>query len=148
MIPYRLKLKFPIAPFVKQSTRFGKGRAYKDPKIKALEEKIQLMFLEIKPRGFQMFTGPIRITKAEYRFRLPKSAKAEWRKAVESGRLVLKATRPDLTDNLFKGVIDALSGLVFQDDSQIVEMCHVRKVYAAEPAIILEFEVVHNMIVD
>jgi Holliday junction resolvase RusA-like endonuclease len=41
--------------------------------------------------------------------------------------------KPDL-DNLAKSVLDALNGVIYQDDSQIVSL-HMTKVYSQYPGI-------------
>lgn len=49
-------------------------------------------------------------------------------------------TRPDV-DNYAKGVLDALSGIVYTDDNIIVDL-HVSKHYSDEPRIEFEIEVI------
>lgn len=43
-------------------------------------------------------------------------------------------TRPDL-DNLIKAVKDALNGVIWRDDSQIIEYLKVRKIYDNPPGV-------------
>lgn len=47
--------------------------------------------------------------------------------------LILPTTKPD-SSNILKGVEDALNGVLYKDDSQIVRT-HVVKMYAFNPAI-------------
>lgn len=62
-------------------------------------------------------------------------------KAIEAGELVYKATKPDLTDNLNKGVFDALQGIIYANDSQIISMDDVKKIYGQRPRIDIELEI-------
>ena len=55
-------------------------------------------------------------------------------------QVIFKTTKPDLTDNLNKGLFDALQGILYHNDSQICEMQNVRKVYGETPRIILTVE--------
>ena len=51
-------------------------------------------------------------------------------KRIEEGGLIYKTSRPDLQDNLCKGLFDALSGIVFKDDSQIVKVNNLKSITA------------------
>jgi Holliday junction resolvase RusA-like endonuclease len=69
---------------------------------------------------------------ARFTLPTPKWAEAKLRK----GTAVACVTRPDL-DKLARALLDALTGLVFADDSQVVGL-HVRKAYAqpgAQPGV-------------
>lgn len=68
----------------------------------------------------QLFDAAIRIT---FVFHLPRPQKPKHR---------LPITKPDL-DKLARGTIDALTGVVFRDDSRVVAI-DARKVYAATAA--------------
>ncbi len=61
-------------------------------------------------RDFGPLTGPIHINVAFY-FERPKSVKAEH-----------KTTRPDV-DKLLRGILDALTGIVYADDAQVTGVC-------------------------
>ena len=59
---------------------------------------------------------------------------ASWSKAKQASALkgtVWPVSRPDL-DNYEKGIMDALNGIVWNDDSQIVQLAST-KVYSDEP---------------
>lgn len=43
--------------------------------------------------------------------------KRQW---LADGNVIMKPSRPDLQDNLSKGVCDAMTGILWKDDSQIV----------------------------
>jgi Holliday junction resolvase RusA-like endonuclease len=59
---------------------------------------------------------------------------ASWPKKRQAAALrgeVRPAGRPDL-DNLLKAISDGMNGVVFRDDSQVVEVT-ARKIYGADP---------------
>jgi Holliday junction resolvase RusA-like endonuclease len=84
--------------------------------------------------------GGIIINRLHYVFPPPKSIKKSLLHQIEGGGIVPKTTRPDLTDNLQKGLIDSMHGIVFLDDSQICEMNNVKKYYGLRPRIEIELE--------
>ncbi len=61
---------------------------------------------------------------------IPKSKPKKWRTAAIRGQ-ERPTKKPDV-DNLFKLVTDALSGVIYADDKQIVS-CRVQKWYSEEP---------------
>jgi crossover junction endodeoxyribonuclease RusA len=68
--------------------------------------------------GRPLFDGPIRI-RVEFVFRRPASVKRKSRP--------LPSTRPDI-DKLLRTIMDALQGVVYTEDSRVVEVA-ARKVY-------------------
>ena len=44
-----------------------------------------------------------------------------------------KNTKPDLTDNLNKGLFDALQDIVYTNDSRIVKITDTSKIYGIHP---------------
>jgi Holliday junction resolvase RusA-like endonuclease len=78
----------------------------------------------IQARGsWQLLDGPVRLSLAFYLPRPQAYAKQPWRPHIKA---------PDL-DKLARGGIDALSGIVFHDDAQVVEL-QAGKFYAAPGA--------------
>ncbi len=110
---------------------------YQDPKIKETERSIQLVAKEQLPPGFTPTDKPIIVTRLIYSFPPIKSLNKAQKQAIEEGKFVLKYTKPDLTDNLSKGLFDALQGIVYMNDSQICGMFTVWKVYSNKPGIYL-----------
>ncbi len=138
----KINLYFEGVPMAIQSVRFSKsGIAYQPKKNKNWKNYIRLSAISQLPNGFITLTCPIIINKAEFVFPAPKSFNKKQREIINSGGLIPKATRPDLTDNLFKGLIDALTGVVYNDDSQIYEIKYAAKYYGKNPKIELDFEV-------
>lgn len=68
-------------------------------------------------------------------FHMPISKTERERKKIKPGDLHIK--RPDI-DNLIKSVADCMNGIVWKDDSQIVHIGEVRKVYSDNPGIEVE----------
>ena len=68
-------------------------------------------------KGREPLTGAI-VVKMCFRFALPKSWSKAKRQEWENGKVHF-LSRPDI-DNLYKSVTDALIGIVYKDDSQIV----------------------------
>ena len=132
-----LDFNFIGRPVPKQSVRFKKtGHNYQPRKVIDATNRIRKeAMVQIMDQGmapFVPFADRVHVNNLTFYFSLPKSAKASTRKSVEDGNAVYKITRPDLTDNLMKLVFDALNGIVYTDDSQIVSLNHVRKLYTIE----------------
>ena len=70
-------------------------------------------------------------------FQYPKSMPKYKR---ESSYIQYKVTKPDLHDNLNKALFDALEGVLWERDQNVVAMDNVRKYYGKEDAIIIEIE--------
>lgn len=132
---------FPdIEPIPKQSVRQGKSKNGKKvfftpSKIVKYEEVLHLMAK--KQYKGEKLTGPI-YCKVNYVFTLPKSA-PKWQKDnIDQGYVVYKETKPDLTDNIPKPFIDAISSVVMDNDSRIAHSVGI-KTYGKKPGIRVEF---------
>jgi len=134
-----MKLTFDGTPKAVQSFRFAKsGRRYQPPEIASWKNYIRLSALTQLPKDFEMFRGPVSLNRVVFVFPplsgWPKHKIAE----LEAGVTIYKTTKPDLTDNLFKGLIDALSGVVWERDQLICRMGDVSKIYGFRPRTELE----------
>lgn len=83
--------------------------------------------------GRALFDGPLKVKVAAF-FSVPQSWSKKKRGQALDG-IVRPTGKPDV-DNLLK-VIDALNGIVWRDDSQIVQ-CFVSKSYADKPGLLIE----------
>lgn len=84
--------------------------------------------------GHPPFTKPVKLEFTVY-WPIPKhTSRIRTSQAMSGARR--PATRPDL-ENFIKTVADALSGVVYLDDSQIVDL-HVQKFYADFPKLDIE----------
>jgi len=145
----KLILTIPGIPRPKQSARFsirsGKNgnnfiHKYQKKEIIENENNIRTTVLSQIPQGFQLFNGPVKINKLHYIFPPLKSMKKSEKTFLQNGGIIYKHTKPDLTDNLQKGLFDALEGILFYNDSQVCIMNNVKKYYGLTPMIILEIE--------
>jgi Holliday junction resolvase RusA-like endonuclease len=139
-----MKITILGEPKPKQSARFCKVgkfmRSYQTKEVKQNEQNIQGQILATLPEGFVPFSEAIAITKLHYVFSPLSSFSKKQKALIDSGIIVYKHTKPDLTDNLSKGLFDAMQGIVFINDSQIVSMDNVKKYYGNIPRIEIELE--------
>lgn len=128
-----VKLVFPGEPRAIQSVRScvvgGHARHFQPKRNEDWKSYIRVSAQSQLPEGWRPADGPVEIARARFLFAPPKSLKKRDRLVLESGALLPKTTRPDLHDNLFKGLMDALSGIVFADDARIWAMDSVYKAY-------------------
>lgn len=142
----KIKIKILGVPQPKQSARFRVQKfgdksfvkSYQKKEVKDQERNFAYDAKSQLPEDFEMFTGPLQV-KALFVFPPLKSFSKSKLNVLESGGIIYKDTKPDLQDNLFKGVADALEGVVFRNDSQICEVVS-RKIYGTVPRIELIFE--------
>jgi Holliday junction resolvase RusA-like endonuclease len=80
------------------------------------------------------FAGPVGVNLTA-EFAIPKSYSRAKRTAALLGE-IRPAKKPDLS-NIVKQVEDAFNGVVYCDDSQIVEYWTLRKVYSGQPKIVV-----------
>lgn len=144
----QITLTFPGRPKAVQSVRVSviAGFAHKYQPREQIEWKNYLMILarEQLPADFSVFTGvPLKIEMA-FVFLLPKSAKKCLRVAVDAGERIWKITKPDVTDNLPKGVVDALSGIVYSNDC-IISDSHAMKYYGLEEKTVVKITEIEGM---
>lgn len=122
----------------KQSVRQGKGVFYQDTKyLKYSRAIISLVKPQLSPE-FTLLDGYLRV-KVIYVFPPLKGFSKKDEAHIEQGGYIYKNTRPDVTDNLNKGLFDALQGLIYVDDSRICEIT-ASKMFGAKAQIILEIE--------
>ena len=135
----KINLKIPLKPIPHQSVRMTRsGHTYQPKRILDYKESIRTAVREQLPSGFSVIEADtlIHVTKLHYCYAFPKSFS---KKKKESG-LIFKHTKPDLHDNLNKPLFDALEGLVWERDQNVVSINDLRKYYAEEDGIILEIE--------
>ena len=140
-----ITLFIPGIPQPKQSARFKLIKtpersfigSYQTKKIKDNEKNIRSAVISQLPEGFLPFKNGIVITQLHYSFPPLKSFSKKITARIEAGELIDKTTKPDLTDNLNKGVFDALQGLLYANDSQICGLNDCKKFYSKTPGIYL-----------
>lgn len=114
----------------KFSTRGGYAKAYTPKKTAEYEKKVADTFRECFPehkpipRDVPLVVNVV-VTKA-----IPKSFTKAQRKAVEEMKL-FPTKKPD-ADNYLKAILDALNGVAWEDDAQII-IANVGKFYGEKP---------------
>ena len=101
----------------KFSTRNGVFRAYDPPDSRDYKEYVKMIAMQWWGRKPPM-EGALSLSVKVYRS-VPTSW-SEKRKQMAYAGLIRPVTKPD-TDNYIKGALDALEGIVFKNDSQVVE---------------------------
>lgn len=147
-----------------QSTRFARGHTFVPADVKAWKAEVRRQLMAYKPE--RPIKGPIQIIELTYRFRLPSSTatvdelcdlfevinnrKIEGstkkqrmealRQQIADGAPLPYLAKADLMDNLNKGLIDCMTGLFWEDDSQIWESANARKIYDLKDGITIKIK--------
>ena len=122
----------------------GKGR----PRFKRMGNFVQtytpantaeyekLVRLKFQNAGGQITDKPVRVAVVAF-FAPPKSTKKRDRIEMLANR-ILPEKKPDV-DNIAKIILDALNGIAYKDDSQVVDLS-VKKCFAAEARVYVHIE--------
>jgi Holliday junction resolvase RusA-like endonuclease len=113
---------------VVQNKKTGRMYAFTPKKTLEYEELIRGVASSFRP--VELMEGPIVLGLRVYR-RIPKSFSKKKSLAAEAGQ-IRPDTRPDM-DNYLKAVKDALQGVIWKNDSQIVEYDNMGKYYSFDP---------------
>lgn len=129
-----LQFTLHVVPVPQKQTRFscinGHPHAY-DPSKTDLKT-LQWMIKAYAPK--EPIRGPVAVS---YTFYLPIPKATSKAKSGQMDRNMIKhISKPDV-DNLAYLVTNAMKGIIYHDDSQIVEK-HERKQYSADPRIVVE----------
>lgn len=110
-----------------------RAMVHDDPKNKSYRQILQI-YLTQAMGGRSRSILPLEVT-IHFHVPIPRSwAKKEKAKAARG--LLLPSSRPDL-DNYVKAVFDAMNGIVFKDDAQVVSL-RTLKLYSERPLIEIE----------
>lgn len=137
-------------PTAKQSFKTYKGKdgklhGYPDPNVTQYRDSVRGQILTQLPTDWKLIEGPIRINYLEFRFLSLKSFSVSLNSILDGGLFDIgKPNKPD-GDNLLKSIGDALNGMVWRDDAQIVQFKEIRKVYG-NPQVIIDLEEITNLI--
>jgi Holliday junction resolvase RusA-like endonuclease len=127
-----ITIRLPGVPRGKQRPRLGRHGVYTPPETVKYETSLAWVAKQAM-NGREPLDGPLRVLIVSG-FPIPKSySKA---KALDAKIGVLHPTKKPDIDNIVK-LVDALNGIVWVDDSQIVQ-ADVRKVYSAEPELAIQ----------
>lgn len=120
----------------KATTINGHVRMYDPKKSSDYKDYIRLVASEIAPE--RLIEGAIRIGVRIYR-PIPKSFSKRKTEQAEQG-ILRPITKPD-ADNYLKAIKDALKNVIWQDDSQVVDVT-IGKWYSSRPRVeVVIFEV-------
>lgn len=133
-----LHIVVPGQPVGKGRPRFTRqGRAYTPAKTKVYEQLIgNFARREMETAAWETTPLPVKLHILA-QFEIPKSWTKKKKHQAVLGELV--PGRPDI-DNIAKAVLDALNGIVYQDDAQVKELS-VKKVYG-QPLLVASVELV------
>lgn len=128
-------ITIPGEPIAKARPRMTKhGHTYTPKRTVDYERMVQTLFHA--EHGNLMLEGPIMLQLDLY-FGIPKGRSKAARERMEHG-LERPCKRPDI-DNCMKAVCDALNGIAYKDDSQIVAAV-IQKFWADEPRVVVTIE--------
>jgi Holliday junction resolvase RusA-like endonuclease len=131
-------------PKPKQSAKFAKMgkfvKSYQPKEVVQNERNIRTQIISQLPKDFVPYKGGLKMT-IIYVFPPLKSMSKKVIKKVEEGTLH-KITRPDL-DNLTKSLLDAMNGVVFIDDAQVVYLSLTKK-YGNTPETLIHIKEVED----
>jgi Holliday junction resolvase RusA-like endonuclease len=120
----------PVAQSRPKFARFGNHvTAYDPAKSKDYKSRVLAAALEVRPE--KPLDIPLSVTIMAYRS-IPKSMSKKKVAQAIAGDL-RPTTKPDAS-NICKGVEDALKGVIWRDDSQVVELI-IRKWYSDTPRV-------------
>lgn len=129
-------------PKAKQSMRIGYnkslGRAmsYQSKAITEWSAGAKAQLITQLPSGFIPYDCPVVIANLTFVYPIPKGMPKYKRKMIEEGMDIYKDTKPDLMDNLPKNLFDSCEGILFTNDSKIVQHeGEMKKIYGTRPRI-------------
>ena len=133
----------PGEPVAQGRPRFSVQKSHvraHDPK-KNVNYKVYIRLMAARSGPETPAEVPIRLGLRIYRG-IPKSWSKKKRERADAGA-IRPVTKPDIS-NILKGVEDALNGLWYHDDSQIVEYGEMGKWYSARPRIEITMELIEE----
>jgi Holliday junction resolvase RusA-like endonuclease len=124
-------------PRVVRNKYTGKTKAYTPDKTATYEDLVRLKY-KSTAKGVRFDTQPLEIF-ITANFAIPKS-KSKKTKALMLENKIQPTKKPDV-DNISKIICDALNGISYKDDSQIVRL-NVIKRYAEIPSVEVEIKTI------
>ena len=121
---------------VRFSARAGYVQTFQPAANKAWKREIKLAVAQQLPPGWKPFADTPLWVRTIYVFSPLKSFRKADQKLIAEDGVILKHTKPDVNDNLNKGLYDALTGVVWDDDSRVA-FAEPLKIYGKEAGIII-----------
>jgi Holliday junction resolvase RusA-like endonuclease len=135
-----IALELPWRPVPQERARSGKGRHYTPKATRNWQAQVAAE-AGVVMRGIAPIGGPVEVWVTVLR-RPPRSWSKRRQAEAIAGR-ILPTRKPDI-DNLEKSSLDALKGVVWEDDSQVVDQ-HSRKRYGACERILIRVRVLEGI---
>ncbi len=132
-----IELKINLRPQAHQSFKIGRnGIKYKPKKVVDYQKYVVTLVTEQLPKNFVIIESgtPITVEYIEYSYAYLKSIPKKRRI-----KRIPKVTKPDLQDNLNKAFFDALEGVLYEQDQNIVEIKNMKKFYSDSDFIKVKF---------
>ena len=127
MITHVLSMTFPMKPKPVQSVQFRGKKAYQPADVKQFKAEVKYHFRKEFP-NFEVLEKVPLLLNVFYKYSMKSLPRWQQEYIHIYGRYP-KITRPDVTDNLNKGLVDALTGEIWGDDSLICDI-HALKIHA------------------
>lgn len=135
-----VRITLPFAAIGKGRPRVYRGIATTPAKTRAYERQVA-QIAAAAMRGRALLDGPVRIL-LEIDVEVPESW-PKYRRADALAGLIWPTVKPDI-DNAEKALLDAMNGVVYRDDSQIVDV-QKSKHYAAAPQVRIVIDELRGM---
>lgn len=129
------KFSIPGKPCGKQRPKFANGRTYTPEKTVSYENLVKLCFRQAYPDTEPIAAKVPLEAVITAKYPIPQSMTKKGREQIKSGEL-RPTVKPDC-DNIAKIILDALNGIAYHDDAQIVTLM-LSKWYAEEPCVLVE----------
>lgn len=117
-------IEIPGKPMGKQRPKFGKGITYTPKQTVNYENYVKILFKQKYPDTF--LAGELRVIIETY-FKIPKNAKKSDKLKMATNEI--RPTKKPDCDNIAKIILDALNGVAYYDDKQVVSL-QIEKYYA------------------
>lgn len=145
-----ITLIIPGDPVPKQSIRMGIAQkktgeyypvAKQTKKIKNTETAYKWIIKSQLPKKVFPVSCPIRVLEINYMFKAGKEVTAV---VIPGETPIYRFTTPDVQDNLNKLLFDAMKGIVYKDDCQVIEINNIRKTYGHSGQLYVRLEILED----
>ena len=116
-----MKFVLPLKPRGAARPRKSKaGHIYEVPEDKAYKQFIRDFIQVTLPGSYRVSTDPMYVHINMY-IKLPKSSQTIANKVKVTEGILHPVVKPDV-DNLAKLILDAMNGIIYEDDKQVIEL--------------------------